>query len=275
MYINRIETEMKGKSVIITGGNKGIGRGCAEAFCEYGANVVIAARDKKAGRDTADELTRKTDGQCVFIECDMSDEQAVREMVEKTNSLFGRIDCLINNAGYLPLRRPLDLCSITDMENVFKTNVAGMFLACKYALPYIRKIRGNIVNISSILAHAGQEGSCLYTATKGAIISFTKSLAIDEVRHGVRVNAVLPGNITSEIGTKETQNTEYRLPVPDNFQVQWIDRPGEPAEIGTACLFLASSWASYISGAEILIDGGFMLGNSGKIKMFDWSNIQQ
>jgi len=275
MKINFLEEELRGKTVIITGGNKGIGRGCAKVFCTYGAHVIITARDEAKGLCVADELTRSTAGTCEFIRCDVSQKDEVEKMILMAHNKLGRIDCLINNAGYLPFRRPLDLCTHEDMQCVMETNFMSVFNACKFALPYLRYSKGNIINMSSVLANSGQEGSGLYSSTKGAIISFSKSLAIDEARNGVRVNTVLPGAIKTGIEADESSYNHFKVPLPADYQSQWIERCGEPEEIGTVCLFLSSSWASYVNGAEILVDGGFMLGNGNKIKMFDWNGAQK
>jgi len=274
MYINRIEEEMVGKAVIITGGNRGIGKGCAEAFCQYGANVIIAGRDEKAGISVQDELNANTKGNCRFFKCDVAKEENIKALIEFSYKEFGRIDCLINNAGYLPVRKPIDLYDYSELEDVMRVNMFSMFAACKYALPYLRLTKGCIINISSVLAHAGQEGSLLYVTTKGAILSFSKSLAVDEARNGVRINVVSPGAIDTELANKELYNTEYRLPKRGRIMSQWIERNGNIEEIGSVCLFLSSSWASFMTGSEVLVDGGFMLGNNDKIKSFDWSSLQ-
>ena len=257
-----LQDEMREKVVVITGGNRGIGSGCAEAFCRYGATVVIAARDEQQGRQLVAELTDLNLGACEFVHCDVSDPSQVERLVEQSAGRHGRIDCMVNNAGYLPKRRRIDEISISDFEDVLRTNLIGLFAGCKFALPHLRRTRGSIINMSSILGTAGQEGSSIYCATKGAIISLTKSLAIDEAANGVRVNALLPGNIRSDLGK------EHRDPKADERQggeiskrIQWIRRQGQPLDIGWTCVFLASEMAGYITGAEINVTGGFELGN--------------
>jgi NAD(P)-dependent dehydrogenase (short-subunit alcohol dehydrogenase family) len=270
-----LQDEMKEKVVVITGGNRGIGSGCAEAFCRHGATVVIAGRDVARGTALASELARQTPGRCAFARCDVSDPSQVQKLVDHTVSEHGRIDCLVNNAGYLPRRRPIDDISIGDFEDVLRTNLVGVFAGCKYALPHLRRTRGSIINMSSILGAAGQEGSSIYSATKGAIIALTKSLAVDEARHGVRVNVILPGNIRSDLGK------EHRDPNADavrtgeiSKRVQWIRRQGEPLDIGWVCVFLASEMAGYITGAEINVTGGFELGNGLRLTMHELAVYQ-
>ncbi len=256
-------TEFKDKVVIITGGNKGIGGGCSEAFTRAGAVVVAAARDQKSGKALAEKLTAAGPGTCEFFPCDVSDHQQIHDMISSTVEKWGRIDCLINNAGYLPKRTRLDEISMEDFRRIMETNFLAMFAGCKYALPHLRKTQGSIINMGSVLGTTGQDGSSMYTATKGAIAAFSKSLAMDEAPNGVRVNIILPGNITSDLGkeNKSPLYTDSEDNAARSSMMQWIRRPGTPLEIGWLALFLASSMASYITGAEMLASGGFELGN--------------
>jgi NAD(P)-dependent dehydrogenase (short-subunit alcohol dehydrogenase family) len=254
--------DLSGKVIIITGGNKGIGAGCAEAFCACGCRVVIAGRDAPRGEHLAAELNAKGPGTCTFRSCDVSRDEQVQDLVARTVREHGGLDCCINNAGYLPRRRGIDDITAADFEHVLRTNLLGVFSGCKHSLPHLRVTRGSLINMSSILGRVGQEGSSIYAATKGAIISLTKSLAIDEARHGVRVNAVLPGNILSELG----MDTGGSAPEDEQSRrvsrkIQWIRRQGTPVEIGWTCVYLASGMASYVTGAEICATGGFELGN--------------
>jgi NAD(P)-dependent dehydrogenase (short-subunit alcohol dehydrogenase family) len=263
--------DIAGKTVIITGGSKGIGKGCAQVFCEAKANVIICARGEKEGIELAKELNKNTDGTCVFFQCDVSYPEQIKSLIEFTVKEFGNIDCLINNCGYLPKRRPLDEIEVEDFEHVLKTNLISMFISCKHALPYIRKSKGTIINMSSIIGITGQEGSVMYTSIKAAIITFTKSLAIDEARHGIRVNVVVPGHIETEMYELE----KSRAADPSKYeklcnQSQWLGRGGTSIEVGYSCLYLASKLSSFITGAELFITGGFELGNGPKIPFYNW-----
>jgi len=263
-----LQQQMKEKIVVITGGNRGIGSGCARAFCEHGATVLIAARDRDRGQPLAAELSEQTEGSCEFHRCDVSQPDQVAQLVEYAVRRYGRLDCMINNAGYLPRRRSIDEISMEDFDHLLKTNLLGVFAGCKYSLPHLRRSRGCIINMSSILGVAGQEGSSIYCATKGAITSLTKSLAIDEAANGVRVNAVLPGNIRSELGMAHRDGSiDPQRAAEVSNKTQWIRRQGEPLDIGRACVFLASDMAAYITGAEICITGGFELGNGLRLNM--------
>ena len=136
-----IEQEMKGKTAIVTGGNTGIGYGCAEAFVAAGMNVVIAARREVLGREAADRLTKQGDGECTFFQCDVSDPEQVKALVEFTVTKYGSLDTMVNNAGYVPPH--LDACDMTieSYQNVLECNLMGEFYGCKYAIPHLRKTK--------------------------------------------------------------------------------------------------------------------------------------
>ena len=134
-------------------------------------------------------------GTAHFVRCDVSKEKEVRALVDGTFARFGRIDCLINNAGWHPPHRPIDDFSADDFRELLELNLVSVFVACQQALPYLRKTKGNIINMSSLVGSMGQIHATTYVATKGAITAFSKALAIDEAAHGVRVNSVAPGNI--------------------------------------------------------------------------------
>ena len=249
------------KVVLITGGSKGIGEGCARVFCGAGAQVVICARGREAGESLAAELTAKGPGKCHFEKCDVSKPGEIKEVVDVTVKRFGRLDCLINNAGYHPPQKAIDDFSLEEFMDVLQTNLVSYFVACKCALPHLRKTKGNVINMSSIVGNIGQEGATTYCATKGAITAFTKALAIEETRYGVRVNAVLPGNIVSQgriDAVRKSENPEAMDQMLDGWQ--WCNRSGTIEEAGQVCLFLASDAASYVTGIEFMVSSGAELG---------------
>ena len=183
-----------GKVVIVTGGTKGIGEGCVRAFVQAGSKVVFCARGKEAGEALARALSGGP-GEAHFVPCDVSKVEAVRALIEATVARHGRIDCLINNAGWHPPHKPIDEFSVEDFRALLDLNLVSYFAACKFALPHLRKVQGNIINMSSLVGSMGQIGATTYVATKGGITGFTKALAVDEAAHGVRVNVVSPGNV--------------------------------------------------------------------------------
>ena len=267
-----IEEEMRGKVAIVTGGNTGIGFGCAKVFCQAGMRVVIAARRKEKGEAAAAELNARGKGECTFFQCDVSDPDQVKALVEFAVERYGRLDTMVNNAGYNPIH--MDACdmSIESYQRVLGTNLMGEFYGCKFAIPYLRKTKGSIINMSSIISKVGQEQTAGYSSTKGGINSMTQTIAIEEARHGVRVNAICPGHIMTEIVYKEME----RVADPEAYldrcnHYSWLGRGGEPEEVGTAALFLASSWASYITGVTLNVSGGMEFGTIPKYYAFDAS----
>lgn len=257
-----------GKVVIITGGSKGIGAGCAREFVRAGAGVVICARGKEAGEALAAELTSSGPGTCHFEPCDVSRPEQIERLIDRTVERCARLDCLINNAGYHPLVKRIDAFTLNEWHEVIQTNLTSHFVASKRALPHLRKTRGNIINMASLVGITGQEGATTYCATKAGIVGFTKALAIEEAPHGVRVNAVLPGNIVTEsriefIASREDGEEVDRWA--DSHQV--MGRSGTVEETGRACLFLASEAASFITGAELPVTGGAELGYGVKYPM--------
>lgn len=250
-----------GRVVIVTGGSKGIGEGCARAFVAAGATTIICARGQETGEALSTELTEKGPGTCRFIPCDVTRSEDIRQLIETTVHDYGRLDCLVNNAGWHPLHLTIDEFSVEDFEKLLRLNLVSYFAACKYALPYLRKTDGNIVNMSSLVGEMAQEWATTYCATKGGITALTKALAVDEARHGVRVNAVLPGNIATplEIGFIQSKpNPQEIAEFIDSWQ--WAGRRGTIEEVGEACLFLASDQASYITGVALIVSGGSELG---------------
>ncbi len=249
------------KVSLITGGSKGIGEGCARVFCAAGAPVVICARGREAGEALAAELTAQGPGECHFEPCDVSRPDQIKRVVDRTVERFGRLDCLVNNAGTHPPHRTIDEFTIEEFEQLLRVNLVSYFAGCKYALPHLRKTGGSIVNMGSLVGVMGQQLATTYCATKGGISAFTKALAIEEARFGVRVNTVLPGNIISDSriqGVAQSENPEELDRLVDSWQ--WPGRSGSIEEAGQACLFLASDNASYISGIDLIISGGSELG---------------
>jgi len=249
------------KVTIITGGSKGIGEGCARVFCAAGARVVICARGRETGEALASALTARGPGECHFEPCDVRQPQDIRQVVDRTIGRYGRLDCLINNAGSHPPNKPIDEFSVEEFSELLQWNLVSYFAACKYALPHLRQTGGSVINMGSLVGVIGQRLATTYCATKGGISAFTKALAIDESRHGVRVNAVLPGNILSHsraCAVAQSENPQELDNLVDSWQ--WPGRSGTVEEVGHACLFLASDGASFITGVELMVSGGAELG---------------
>lgn len=265
-----MEEEMRGKTAVVTGGNTGIGLGCAEVFCAAGMNVVIAARRAELGERKAREIDARGGGKCVFFQADVSVANQVKALVESAVKQFGGLDAMVNNAGYEPSHPNAADVAEDDFNAVLLTNLSGMFYGCKYAIPHLRKSKGAIVNMSSVLAYVGQEKTAAYSASKGGILSMTHTIAIEEARHGVRVNAICPGHIVTDLFVEKMS----RQPDPKAYEERcnsysWLGRGGTPEEIGKVALFLCSSWAGFITGASIMATGGLELGTMPKQYNFE------
>ena len=246
--------------VIITGGSKGIGEGCVRTFVGAGAKVVFCARNEQSGQALADELSQTRPGEAHFISCDVSREEEIEAVIGETVARHGRLDCLINNAGWHPPHLPIDDFSSQDFRELLDLNLVSIFAACKYALPHLRRTQGNIINLSSLVGSMGQIHAVTYVATKGAITAFTKALAIDEAEHGVRVNSVSPGNIYTPLW----QQAIDAAPDPaqcraDGEAAQLLGRMGTIEEAGSLCLFIAAE-ATFTTGVDHIISGGAELG---------------
>ena len=254
------------KVVIVTGGSKGIGEGCVRVFAEAGAKVVFCARNAAAGEALAREVNAKGPGEAHFLRGDVSKVDDLRALVEGAVRRFGRIDCLINNAGWHPPHRPIDDFTVEEFRELLDLNLVSIFAACKLALPHLRRTKGNIINMSSLVGAMGQIHATTYVATKGAITAFTKALAIDEAGHDVRVNSVSPGNIYTPLW----QEAIDAAPDParcraDGEAAQVLGRMGTIVETGKLCLFLAAE-ATFTTGVDHILSGGAELGYGRKTR---------
>ncbi len=250
------------KVVIITGGSSGIGKGCAYEFVTAGAKVVLGSTDAVSGEAVATALrtiARHPDD-VRFIRCDVRQSKDIRNLIETTVSTYGKIDCLINNAGWHPPHKPIDDFSIQEFRDLIELNLVSVFAGCKLALPYLRQTEGNIINIASLVGTMGQLHGATYVATKGAITALTKALAIDEAPHGVRVNSISPGNIYTPLWQEAIDAApDPRQCRADGDAAQLMGRMGTIEEVGRLCLFVAAE-ASFTTGVDHIISGGAELG---------------
>src|SRR3954470_20381731 len=246
----------KDKVTIVTGGSKGIGLGCVKVFVEEGSKAVFCSRNESEGKAVEAEVNAKGPGSATFIRADMSKVDEVKKVIDFTAQKFGRIDCLINNAGWHPPHKTIDEFSIEDFRSLLELNLVSYFAACKYALPHLRKVKGNIINMSSLVGIMGQDGATTYVATKGGITSFTKALAVDEAAHEVRVNAVSPGNIYTPLWQEAIDASPDPVKTrADGDAAQLLGRMGTIEESGRLCLFLAAE-ATFTTGVDHIQSGG-------------------
>jgi len=259
--------EYRDKVVIVTGGTKGIGEGCVRVFVDAGANVVFCARNQEEGDRLAAELSDLGKGEAAVIKCDVSKTNEIKDLIEKTAEKYGRIDCLINNAGWHPPHKPIDEFSIEEFRDLLDLNLVSVFAACKFALPYLRQTKGNIINMSSLVGQMGQLHATTYVATKGAITAFTKALAIDEAIHGVRINSVSPGNIYTPLWQEAIDAADDPAGTrADGEAAQHLGRMGTIEEAGKLCLFIAAE-ATFTTGVDHILSGGAELGYGRKSRI--------
>jgi meso-butanediol dehydrogenase/(S,S)-butanediol dehydrogenase/diacetyl reductase len=231
-----------GKVALVTGGSNGIGAAIVARLADEGARVMIADLQAPAQADDA----------VAFMRTDATSAQDVAATVQGTLDRWGRLDVLVNNAGLGALAQTPDMAE-DEWDAVFAINIKAIFLFCKYAIPAMRANGGAIVNIASISGLGGDYGMGAYNASKGAVINYTRSLALDCARDGIRVNALCPGLI-------ETAMSQPGLARPDD-RATWLatiplGRPGRPAEMAAVVAFLASDDASFMTGAILAADGG-------------------
>lgn len=245
------------KVTIVTGGSKGIGEGVVREFVKAGAKVVFCARGVEDGKKLEKEVNDSGPGEGYFIKCDVSKEEDIKNLVEKTVEKYGRIDCLINNAGWHPpAGKTIDHTSVDEFRQLLDLNLVNYFLFCKFALPYLRKTKGNIINMSSLVAQIGQPGAVAYVASKGGITSLTRALAVDEAKYGVRVNSLSPGNVWTPLWDQLAHSTgDFEKNKKDGEEAQLLGRMGTLEESGQACLYLAAE-ATFTTGIDMLLSGG-------------------
>jgi NAD(P)-dependent dehydrogenase (short-subunit alcohol dehydrogenase family) len=249
--------------VIVTGGSRGIGEGIVRAFAgpDGGATVVFCAPESGAaeGKRLEAELNAArpgASGTAAFVPCDVTNAENRKRLVESAVARFGRLDCLVNNAGWHPPHLPIDGFSVQDFRDLLELNVIAVFDLCKLALPHLRRTKGNIINIASLVATMGQPGAATYVATKGAVLSMTKALAIDEAEHDVRVNSVSPGNIWTPLWKAGAEAApDPAAARAEGEAAQLLGRMGTPEEAGRLCLFLAAE-ATFTTGVDHILSGG-------------------
>ncbi|MDA0835073.1 MAG: SDR family oxidoreductase [Planctomycetota bacterium] len=250
----------KDRAVIVTGGSKGIGEGCSRVFCAEGGLVAILARGSEAGSRLAEELSKTGPGRAIYISCDVGQPQQLIDAIEIVVKSFGRLDCIINNAGAHPPATTIDNTTIEQMEELMRINYLSTFVGSKYAVPHLRKTKGTIINMSSMTAVLGQEHSTAYCATKGAQVSLTKSLAIELGREGIRVNAILPSNIDTPLMRDWASTLDDPNSALDRVsKLQVFGRMGTIEEMGRIALFLATDDSSFLTGQAIEAEGGASL----------------
>ena len=244
-------TRMKDRSVIVTGGSMGLGRGIAQVFAAEGAKVLIVARGEEAGEKTAKEIS-DAGGSASFFRADVSQADDVRAMAEAAAENYGGIDVLCCNAGIFPSSLLAEMTE-EEWDTVNGVNLKGAFLCVRECLPEIKKSdQGRILLTSSITGPiTGYPGWSHYGATKAGMLGFMRTAAVELARDGITINAVMPGNVKTEglddIGDEYLRQMEQAIP---------LGKLGDPEDVGYAMLFFASHEAKFVTGQTLVVDGG-------------------
>lgn len=244
---------LKGKVAIVTGAASeiGIGHAIAMLFAEEGAMVTVADIQDEGGKHTADEINSQG-GRAIHCYTDVSKADHVKRMVQLTVDTYGAINILVNNAAHMKDSHAVLDTTEEEWDRSMKITLKGPYLCSKYAIPEMIKAGGgSIINMSSVGGLVGWENDAPYLSAKGGVIQLTKSLAIDYGRKNVRVNAICPGSIQTAISPKKGEK-HYEEQVAETV----LGRTGEPLEIANAALFLASDESSFVSGTNLVVDGG-------------------
>ncbi len=252
---------LENKVAIVTGAGRGIGKAVAIAFATEGADIVAVARTKEEIEETCHEV-EALGRQGLAIPIDVTNADQIKEMVQKSVSQFKKIDILVNNAGVIKLTPVLELTE-ADWDRIIDINLKGTFLCSQATARHmIKQERGKIINIASVGAHVGSPGTAAYAASKGGIIQLTKVLAVEFGKYNINVNVVSPGLTVTSMAAylaKERSDSQDSDRIP-------LRRLAKPEDIADAVLYLASSDSDYVTGQEIIVDGGALSTNPRLLK---------
>ncbi|MEC1289111.1 SDR family oxidoreductase [Bacillus mojavensis] len=243
--------KLAGKTAIITGGDSGIGRAVSVLFAKEGANVVIVYLNEHQDAEETKEYVEKEGVKCLLIAGDVGDEAFCNEVVRQASQALSTIDILVNNAAEQHVQPSIEKITSHQLIRTFQTNIFSMFYLTKAVLPHLKK-GSSIINTASITAYKGNKTLIDYSATKGAIVTFTRSLSQSLVQQGIRVNAVAPGPIWTPLipasfAAKDVEVFGSDVP---------MERPGQPVEVAPSYLYLASDDSTYVTGQTIHVNGG-------------------
>lgn len=245
---------LDGKVIIVTGGNRGLGRQMAQALAEVGGQVALISRDAGRAQKAADEIAASTGQICKGYACDVTSSREVESFISRVMDEFGRIDALVNNAG-LNIRGPIEQLTLEQFKQVQDINVTGPWLMCRAVFPHMKaQGKGRVVNVGSTLSVISLPDRTPYASSKGAILQMTRTLALEWAPYNITVNAMLPGPFATEMNLSIMDDPDaYK-----NFIAKIpLGRWGNIEEIGPLAVFLCSDASSFVTGAGITIDGGW------------------
>ena len=243
--------DLNGKVAVITGGGSGIGRAVAQRFAKEGANVIIVGRTEKSLKETA-----AYDSKISYVAGDITKTETIEKVMSEVNERFGRLDILVNNAGWCPVQ-PITEIKTEDYDRAFSLDVRALVEMTVHALPLIIKAKGSIINLSSVGATHPAKNLSMYVGAKAAVENFTRSWALELADKGVRVNAIAPGAIRTNIWNATDLSPEDAKKHEDGIAATIpFGRFGSPEEVAAVAAFLASDEASYVSGSVYAVDGG-------------------
>jgi NAD(P)-dependent dehydrogenase (short-subunit alcohol dehydrogenase family) len=243
------------KVAIVTGGSRGLGKEMANTLAQASASVVVVSRDELAVAAAAKEMQAASGSVCRGYGCDVSDAEHVQALVKRVIDEFGQIDVLINNAG-INIRGPIEQLSLEQFQRVLDTNLIGPWLMCRAAASHMKARRyGRVINVGSTLSVVSMPERTPYASSKGALLQLTRTLALEWAPFGVTVNAILPGPFATEMNRMFMDDPAKYQAIVDQVPLR---RWGELEEIGGLALFLASDASSFVTGAGIAIDGGWI-----------------
>lgn len=245
---------LNNKIALITGAADGIGAACARAFAHHGADVVLADIQEDRNQSLAEEIAAETGRRTLAVTCDVSDNDQLQNLVDQTLSTFGRCDVLINNAGIILTGDILDL-SPEDFDQVLSVNLRSYFVLSQLVARHMveQKIEGAIINMSSLNSVLAIPNQLAYVTSKGGLQQLTKTIALRLAEHNIRVNAIGPGSIKTKVLDAVMTDDEARHRILSRTP---LGRLGEPSEVANIAVFLASEYASYLTGQTIFADGG-------------------